>query len=61
VACDRSEAFVTYFNPDYVADCLKVVEAEQVTMEFTTENRQAAMKAEGGLIYVVMPVTPGEV
>ena len=61
VACERTEPFVTYFNPDYVADCLKVIECEQVTMEFTTENRQAAMKAEGGLIYVVMPVTPGEV
>jgi DNA polymerase-3 subunit beta len=45
------------FNPDYLVDPLKVVNMEQVVMEFRAPNTPAVLKAGPDFIYVLMPVT----
>jgi DNA polymerase-3 subunit beta len=45
------------FNPDYLIDPLKVLEVEEVVMEFRASNTPAVLKSGPDFIYVLMPVT----
>ena len=44
------------FNPTFLLDALKVVAADEVTMEFTAGNKPALLKVGTDFTYVVMPV-----
>jgi DNA polymerase-3 subunit beta len=46
------------FNPQYVADALKAVEADEVTLEMTAPNRPSLLRAGEDFQYVVMPLQP---
>jgi len=50
------EAIEIGFNPAYLVDALKVADAEQVTFEMKTPNKQGLLRAGPGFTYVVMPV-----
>ena len=60
VEYERDEDFVVYFNPDFIADCLKVLETESVTISFTDAQRQAVISDGEGFIYIIMPVTQSQ-
>jgi DNA polymerase-3 subunit beta len=45
------------FNPDYIIEPLRVLEVEEVIMEFRTSNTPAVLKASGDFLYVLMPVS----
>jgi len=45
------------FNPDYLADPLRVLPHEQVAIEFKTSATPAVMKAGPDFLYVLMPVS----
>ena len=47
------------FNPYFVTDVLKVVDANQVTIEFKAGNKPGTLKAGQDFLYVVMPVSLG--
>ncbi len=47
------------FNPHFVTDVLKVVDADQVTMEFKAGNKPGLLKVGSDFTYVVMPVSLG--
>jgi DNA polymerase-3 subunit beta len=44
------------FNPQFILDALKVVESDQVSMEFKAPNKPGLIKTAGEFTYVVMPV-----
>ncbi len=44
------------FNPSYLADALKVVGTETVTLEFGAANKPGLLKSGGDFLYVIMPV-----
>lgn len=44
------------FNPQFVLDALKVVDTDQVTMEFKAANKPGVMRTGPDFLYVVMPV-----
>jgi len=44
------------FNPSYFIDVLKVVNADEVTLELSAFNRPAVLKAGPDFLYVIMPV-----
>ncbi len=44
------------FNPHFVVDALKVIDAEQVTFEFKAPNKPGTLKAGNDFTYVVMPL-----
>jgi len=44
------------FNPGYVADALKAVDAAEVSIEMTAPNRPGLLKAGNDFLYVIMPV-----
>ncbi|MFW6059233.1 MAG: DNA polymerase III subunit beta [Phycisphaeraceae bacterium] len=44
------------FNPAYLLDALKVVDENQVQLEFKAANKPGVMRTGPGFLYVVMPV-----
>ncbi len=44
------------FNPVFLTDVLKVVDGEEIDMEFKDPNRPGLFRREGEYLYVVMPV-----
>ncbi|MHC4716485.1 MAG: DNA polymerase III subunit beta [Planctomycetota bacterium] len=50
------DPFEIAFNPVFLVDALKVVDADEVTMEFNASNKPAVIKAGADFLYVVMPV-----
>jgi DNA polymerase-3 subunit beta len=44
------------FNPMFVADALRVVDTDDITLELTTPNRPGLIKAGPNFLYVIMPV-----
>ena len=44
------------FNPHFVIDALKVVDAKQVTMEFKASNKPGVLRAGSEFLYVIMPL-----
>ncbi|MEX0742644.1 MAG: hypothetical protein WD079_07580, partial [Phycisphaeraceae bacterium] len=47
------------FNPFFVTDVLKVIDAPEVTMEFKAPNKPGVLRAGGEFLYVIMPVSLG--
>ena len=45
------------FNPHFVLDALKVVEAEEVTVELKAPNKPGLLRAGQNFLYVIMPVS----
>jgi DNA polymerase-3 subunit beta len=45
------------FNPAYIADALKVVDDEEVTIELKASNKPGLIRAGRDFTYVLMPVT----
>ncbi len=45
------------FNPQFVTDVLKVVDADQVTIEMKATNKPGVLKVGGDFLYVVMPIS----
>jgi len=50
------EPFEIAFNPAFLVDALKVVNTDDVTLEFNASSKPAIIKAGGDFLYVVMPV-----
>jgi DNA polymerase-3 subunit beta len=44
------------FNPTFLTDALKVIQAEGASLEFSAGNKPAVIKAGPDFVYVVMPV-----
>jgi DNA polymerase-3 subunit beta len=44
------------FNPSFVTDALRVVDADEITLELTAPNRPGLVKGGSGFTYVIMPV-----
>jgi DNA polymerase-3 subunit beta len=44
------------FNPAFLTDALRVVDADEVTLELTAANRPGLLKGGSGFSYVIMPV-----
>lgn len=51
------EPLTIAFNPDYVVEGLKTMDAEEVSLEFSKANRPAKILGEENFVYVIMPVT----
>ncbi len=47
------------FNPQFVTDVLKVIDADQVTIEMKAPNKPGTLKAGSDFLYVVMPISLG--
>lgn len=44
------------FNPQFILDALKVVQADQVTLEFKAPNKPGLLRTGPDFLYVIMPV-----
>ncbi|MGA2583928.1 MAG: DNA polymerase III subunit beta [Tepidisphaeraceae bacterium] len=44
------------FNPQFVADALRVVNTDEISVEMTAPNRPGLLKAGQNFLYVIMPV-----
>lgn len=44
------------FNPSFVTDALKVVDSDEISMEFTAPNRPGLLRGGPNFLYVIMPV-----
>ena len=44
------------FNPQFILDALKVVEANEVTLDFKAPNKPGVLKTGPDFLYVIMPV-----
>lgn len=44
------------FNPQFILDALKVVQSEQVTLEFKAANKPGVLRTGPDFLYVIMPV-----
>jgi len=44
------------FNPSFLTDALRVVDADEITLEMTAPNRPGLIKGGPGFTYVIMPV-----
>ncbi len=44
------------FNPSYVIDVLKNLEAEEVSLSMTEPDKPGLLKSDGGYLYVIMPM-----
>jgi DNA polymerase-3 subunit beta len=44
------------FNPQFMIDALRVVDADEITMEMSAPNRPGLLKAGTNFLYVIMPV-----
>ena len=47
------------FNPAFLIDALKVVQTDEVSLEFNASNKPAMLKSGTDFLYVVMPVDLG--
>ncbi len=47
------------FNPSFLADALKVVETDDVTVELSAANKPAVIKSGADFLYILMPVDLG--
>jgi len=47
------------FNPSFLLEALRVVEADEVTLELAAPNKPAVLKAGNDFTYVLMPVDLG--
>ena len=47
------------FNPQFVTDVLKVIDADQVTIEMKAPNKPGTLKTGSDFLYVVMPISLG--
>ncbi|MHC4944502.1 MAG: hypothetical protein ACYTG7_15910 [Planctomycetota bacterium] len=45
------------FNPDFLMDYLKVMDAEQTTLYFKDENSSCLIEDNENEFYIVMPIT----
>ena len=53
----EGEPLQVAFNPDYVVEGIKAMEAETVTMRFSGRDTPARIDGEENFTYVVMPIT----
>ena len=53
------EAIDIGFNPQFVTDALKVINADQVNIELKAPNKPGTLKVGNDFLYVVMPVSLG--
>ena len=53
----RGEAIDICFNPTYLLDALKVVDTEQVQIDFKSANKPSIVRTGPNFLYVVMPVS----
>jgi DNA polymerase-3 subunit beta len=44
------------FNPQFLTEALRVVDADEITMEMTAPNRPGLLKGGPNFLYVIMPV-----
>jgi DNA polymerase-3 subunit beta len=44
------------FNPQFVADALRVADTDEISLELTAPNRPGLLKAGANFLYVIMPV-----
>ena len=44
------------FNPSFLTDALRVVDADEITLELSAPNRPGLIKGGAGFVYVIMPV-----
>jgi DNA polymerase-3 subunit beta len=47
------------FNPQFITDVLKVLDADQVTMELKASNKPGTLRVGNEFLYVVMPISLG--
>ena len=47
------------FNPMFMTDALRVVDADEVSFEMTASNKPAVIKSGSDFLYVIMPVDLG--
>ena len=47
------------FNPTFLTDAMRVVDTEEVTLELSSSNKPAVLKAGSDFLYVLMPVDLG--
>jgi len=47
------------FNPTFLVDAMKVIDAEEVSLEFAAPTKPALLRAGPDFLYVVMPVDLG--
>lgn len=45
------------FNPTFLIDALRVVDSDEIVMEFTAPNRPGLLKSGQNFLYVIMPVS----
>jgi len=55
----EGEAMEVAFNPAFLIDALRVVDADTVTLDMNAANKPAVMKAGSDFLYVLMPVELG--
>ncbi len=53
----QGEAMEIGFNPHFISDVLKIVDAEQITIELKAPNKPGTLKVGNDFVYVVMPVS----
>jgi DNA polymerase-3 subunit beta len=62
VTCPSSlegEPLEVGFNPAFLTDALRIIEADEISFELSAANRPAVIKAGGDFLYVLMPVELG--
>jgi DNA polymerase-3 subunit beta len=47
------------FTPSFLTDALRVVDADEVSLEMNANNKPAVLKAGGDFVYVIMPIDLG--
>jgi DNA polymerase-3 subunit beta len=47
------------FNPQFIIDVLKVVDADSITIEMKAPNKPGTLKSGSDFLYVVMPISLG--
>ncbi|MFA6133337.1 MAG: DNA polymerase III subunit beta [Phycisphaerae bacterium] len=55
----EGEAMEIAFNPGFLTDALRVVHAEDITLEMNASNKPAVLKSGSDFLYVLMPVDLG--
>ncbi len=45
------------FNPGFLTDALRVVEAEEISLELSDASKPGVLRAGDGFLYVIMPVS----
>lgn len=55
----EGDALEIGFNPAFLTDALRVIEADQVTFEMNAGNKPAVMRCGSEFLYVLMPVELG--